>query len=60
MNMWPTQSNGQKEKVKEKSSHMEALMQGKGGGLPPFASLPLCMRVAPDIVLIKHTLVDKV
>lgn len=35
-------------------------MQEKGGGLPPFASLPLCTRVAPDIVLIKHTLVDKV
>lgn len=39
---------------------MEELMQEKGGGLPLFASLPLCMRVAPDTVLIKHTLLDKV
>lgn len=40
---------------------MDELMQEKGGGgLPPFVSLPLCMRVAPDIILIKHTLVDKV
>lgn len=39
---------------------MEELTQEKGGGLPPLASLPLCMRVAPDIVLLKHTLVNKV
>lgn len=29
---------------------------GKGGG----GSLPLCTRLAPVIVLLKHTMVDKV